>query len=70
MLPDPILSSLATNRDVELEWLLCLATAYQVCQPHPEKFADEGRRYFQSRFLRGLQALSRGLRWTERKHAA
>ena len=70
MIPELCLSSLATNRDAELEWLLCVAGAHQVCQAHPEKFANEAHRHFQSGFLRGLQALSRRLLRAERKRAA
>ena len=61
---------LATNRDAELEWLLCLAAAYQVSQPQQEKLADQDRRHYQSGFLHGVQGFLKGLRWTERKRAA
>jgi hypothetical protein len=69
MLSEPTLASLATKRDAELEWLLCLAAAHQVFRLQQEKFADEDHRYFQSAFLRGLQALFKGLRRTEWKRA-
>src|SRR6267378_597382 len=67
MLSKPTRVSLATNRDVELEWLLCLAAAHQVSQPQQEKFANQERRHYQSGFLRGVQGLSKSLRWTEPK---
>jgi len=70
MLSEPTLASIACKRDAELEWLLCLAAAHQVSRLQQEKFADEDHRHFQSAFLRGLQALFKGLRRTEWKRAA
>jgi hypothetical protein len=70
MLPKPTLSFLATKRDAELEWLLCLAAAYLVSQPRPVNFADDGRSHSQPAFLRGLLALFKRVRSAERKRAA
>jgi hypothetical protein len=66
----PTLAPLATDRDAQPEWLLCLAAARQVSQAQQEKFADKDRRHFQSGLLRGVQDLLKGMRWKERKRAA
>jgi hypothetical protein len=70
MLSKPTRVSLATNHDAELEWLLCLAAAYQVLPPQKEKFADQDRRHYESGFLRGVQDLLKSMRWRERKRVA
>ena len=70
MLAKPTLAPLATDRDAQLEWLLCLAAAHQVSQAQQEKFADKDCRHFQSGLLRGVQDLLKGLRWKEPKRAA
>ena len=70
MLSKPTLPPLATDRDAQLDWVLCLAAAHQVSRFQQEKFADEDHRHFQSAFLRGLQALFKRVHQAERKRAA
>lgn len=70
MLSEPNQSPLATQSDAELECYLCLAAALQALQQRPAKFAAERRPPHDPTFLRGLQALLKGLRRAERNRTA
>ena len=67
--PSPA-SQPATQIDAELECYLCLAAAAQACPPQPTKLATERRTPSEPAFLRGLHALLKGLRRSERNRVA
>jgi hypothetical protein len=70
MLPQPKQSFFPSQDDAELEGLLCLAAALQAREQKTPKPAAERRPFPEPTFLRGLQALLKGLRRPQRIRAA